>query len=44
MADGFRMIGKLTNVDPEAVRIGQRVKVAYDDITPEWTLLQFEPA
>jgi uncharacterized OB-fold protein len=44
MDDGFRMIGGMTNVSPEAVRIGQRVKVAYQDVTPEWTLLQFEPA
>jgi hypothetical protein len=43
MDDGFRMIGGTMNVDPESVRIGQRVKVAYDDATPEWTLLQFEP-
>ena len=44
MDDGFRMVGAMKNMDPEAVRIGQRVKVAYDDVTPEWTLLQFEPA
>ena len=44
MDDGFRMIGGMLNVDPESVRIGQRVKVAYSDATPEWTLLQFEPA
>jgi uncharacterized protein len=44
MDEGFRMIGSIKNVDPETVRIGQRVKVAYDDATAEWTILQFEPA
>ena len=44
MDDGFRMIATMTNTDPESVRIGQRVKVAYYDVTPQWTLLQFEPA
>ena len=44
MDDGFRMIAAMKNTDPETVRIGQRVKVAYEDVTPQWTLLQFEPA
>jgi uncharacterized protein len=44
MAEGFRMIGSLTGVDPENVRIGQRVKAAYQDATPEWTLLTFQEA
>ena len=44
MDDGFRMIGGLMNVDPQTVRIGQRVKITYEDVTSEWTLLQFEPA
>jgi uncharacterized OB-fold protein len=44
MDDGFRMIGVMKNTDPASVRIGQRVKVTYEDVTAEWTLLQFEPA
>jgi uncharacterized OB-fold protein len=44
MDEGFRMVGTLKNADPEAVAIGQKVKVAYEDATPDWTLLQFEPA
>jgi uncharacterized protein len=44
MDEGFRMIGRLTAIDPEAVRIGMRVSVAYADVTPEWTLLEFKPA
>jgi hypothetical protein len=43
MDDGFRMIGSMKGVDPEGVRIGQRVRILYEDVTPEWTLLQFEP-
>ena len=44
MDDGFRMIARMINTPADSVRIGQRVKVAYEDITPQWTLLQFEPA
>jgi hypothetical protein len=35
------MIATTTGVDLDAVRIGLPVKVAYDDVTPEWTLLRF---
>jgi uncharacterized OB-fold protein len=44
MDEGFRMIGRLTAIDPEEVRIGMRVSVAYADVTPEWTVLEFKPA
>ncbi len=44
MSEGFRMIGTLNGIDVDNVAIGQQVKVAYDDITPEWTLLTFVPA
>ncbi|WP_182377706.1 OB-fold domain-containing protein [Nocardioides sp. WS12] len=43
MAEGFRMIGSLRIEDPESITIGQMVRVGYDDVTPDWTLLQFEP-
>ncbi|MGW4125852.1 Zn-ribbon domain-containing OB-fold protein [Nocardia sp. NPDC004711] len=39
--EGFRMIGTLRNVDPDSVRIGDRVRVDYLDATAEWTLLTF---
>jgi uncharacterized OB-fold protein len=43
MSEGFRMIGLFVG-DPETVRIGQPVRVTYDDATPDWTLLLFEAA
>jgi uncharacterized OB-fold protein len=44
MDDGFRMIAGMPGIAPDSVRIGQRVRVTYEDVTPDWTLLQFEPA
>ena len=44
MAEGFRMIASLTGAEPETVKIGMPVEVAYEDVTPEWTLLTFQPA
>jgi uncharacterized OB-fold protein len=44
MTEGFRMIASLTGVDPQAVRIGMPVQIAYEDVTPEWTLFTFQPA
>ena len=44
MDEGFRMIGKLNGVAPEDVRIGAPVQITYEEVTPEWTLMEFEPA
>ena len=44
MDEGFRMIGKLNGVAPEDVRIGAPVRITYQEVTPEWTLMEFEPA
>lgn len=44
MAEGFRMVASLTGVDPDAVEIGMPVRVAYQDVTADWTLLTFQPA
>ena len=44
MEEGFRMIANLTGTPPEAVRIGMPVRLGYLDVTPDWTLLTFEPA
>jgi uncharacterized protein len=44
MDEGFRMIGSMRVDDPESVAIGQQVRVTYEDATPEWSILQFEPA
>jgi hypothetical protein len=38
------MIAKLKGIAPEDVRIGLPVQITYDDVTPEWTLFDFEPA
>ena len=43
MREGFRMVGSLRSVPPTAVRIGMKVQLVYDMITPEWTLFAFEP-
>jgi uncharacterized protein len=44
MDEGFRMIAKLNGVAPEDVRIGMPVRITYEEVTPEWTLMEFEPA
>ncbi|MEU9457008.1 OB-fold domain-containing protein [Streptomyces sp. NPDC048277] len=44
MAEGFRMVGTLLDVDPEKVAIGDPVRVRYSDVTDDWTLLAFGPA
>lgn len=44
MAEGFRMIASLTGADPQDVHIGMPVRLAYQDVTPEWTLCTFRPA
>lgn len=44
MEEGFRMAATIRGMDPEAVRIGLPVRLAYDDVTAEWTLFVFEPA
>ena len=38
------MIAKLNGVAPEDVRIGMPVQITYQEVTPEWTLMEFEPA
>lgn len=44
MAEGFRMVGRMTGIEPEAVEIGAPVHVVYTDLTPQWTIVEFEPA
>jgi uncharacterized OB-fold protein len=44
MEEGFRMIGSLRGVDHSDIRIDLPVKIGYLDVTPEWTLMQFEPS
>ena len=42
--EGPRMNTTLINVDHTAISCGMRVKVAFDDVTDEFTLPKFEPA
>lgn len=41
--DGARMISNVVNIDPSAVDVGMRVKVTFDDVTPEISIPKFEP-
>ncbi len=42
--EGPRMIATLVGVAPDAVQIGTRVRIGYDDVTPDVSLFHFEPA
>jgi uncharacterized OB-fold protein len=42
--EGPRMTSRLVEVDPDAVRIGMRLEVVFDDVTEEITLPYFRPA
>ncbi len=44
MDEGFRMVGTITGIDPESVTIGAPIRVVYTDLSPEWTIAEFEPA
>lgn len=42
--DGARMVSNIVNIESEKVKIGMRVKVTFDDVTPEISIPRFEPA
>jgi uncharacterized OB-fold protein len=42
--EGWRMNSNVVNIAPEDVKIGMRVEVAWDDVTPDFTLPKFQPA
>jgi len=44
MDEGFRMVAAMTGVDPDAVEIGAPVRVVYTDLSPDWTIVEFELA
>lgn len=44
IAEGGRLTANIVNCAPEAVTIGMKVRAVFQDVTPEVTLLQFEPA
>ena len=35
--------GNVVGIDPKEVEIGMRVEVAWDDVTPEFSLPKFRP-
>ncbi|MCL5985476.1 MAG: Zn-ribbon domain-containing OB-fold protein [Actinobacteria bacterium] len=41
--DGARMISNIVNIEPTKVKIGMRVKVIFDDVSPEISIPKFEP-
>jgi len=43
MEEGFRMVGVMTDAtDLDAVTIGAPVRVVYTDLSPDWTVVEFE--
>jgi uncharacterized protein len=44
MEEGIRMKFHLVNCDPHDVKVGMAVRMIFQDVTPDWTLPQFEPA
>jgi len=41
--EGVRMHSNVVGIDPKEVKIGMRVEVAWDDVTPEISLPKFRP-
>lgn len=41
--EGPRMFSNIVNVDNNEVKVGDRVTVVFDDVTPELTIPRFEP-
>lgn len=41
--EGARMMSNIVGIDPSEVRIGQRVAVEFEAVTPEITLPRFRP-
>ena len=44
MDEGWRLDSNVIKVEPADVRIGMRVEVSWDDVTPEISLPKFQPA
>ena len=44
LEEGPRVTTNVVNCPPEALRVDMPVKAFYDSVTPEVTLLKFEPA
>lgn len=44
LEEGGHVTTNIVECDPESVRIGMPVSVAFDDVTPDVTLVKFKPA
>ncbi|HJQ83806.1 MAG TPA: Zn-ribbon domain-containing OB-fold protein [Candidatus Binatia bacterium] len=44
LEEGVRLMTNVVGCAPDAVRIGMPVEVVFDDVTPEVTLLKFQPS
>lgn len=44
LEEGPRMTTNIVGCSPEAVHVGMAVQAAFDDVTPEVTLVKFQPA
>lgn len=42
--EGVRMLTNIVGCAPDAVRVGMRVEVVFEDVTPSITLPKFKPA
>lgn len=40
--EGPRLLTAITGIPHASLRADQRVRIVYDDVTPEWTLVKFE--
>jgi uncharacterized OB-fold protein len=44
LEEGWRMNSNVINIDPQEVKVGMRVEVVWDDVTPEFSLPKFQPS
>ena len=42
MEEGFRMVATMTGTELDSVEIGMPVRVVYTDLSPRWTIVEFE--
>jgi uncharacterized OB-fold protein len=42
--EGPRLVSNVVQCDLDAVKVDMPLEAIFDDITPEWTLVQFKPA
>ena len=42
MEEGFRMVATMTGTELDSVEIGMPVRVVYTDLSPQWTIVEFE--